>query len=81
MSSYRATSLTQCSDTMESARNWVVHFYPDLEVFPVAEALLITSSTRDEVELELIWKTALLNEASIQRSALQRRQDLEALVK
>jgi hypothetical protein len=59
----------------------VQRFYPDITVEIGEDGARLASDERDEATLRLIWRSALANEALLERGACQRAAVIEALVR
>jgi hypothetical protein len=64
-----------------STAEWVRAFYPDVSVNRQGDTAMLSSESRSEDGLRLIWRTSLVNEKLLAAGAIARAGVLEALVR
>jgi hypothetical protein len=81
-----AVAVTSCETKLNYsaarvAAEWVKAFYPDIAISLDGDGVCLASSERGEQELQLIWRSAVANEALLARGAPERADLIEALVR
>lgn len=81
MGKYRIVHADQIRAACDDALLWLVKFNPDLVVARHDQYIEIYSPFREPEAIALLWKASLLTEIRRDGSALQRRRNLEELVR
>lgn len=69
------------SSTAADAVQWVRAFHPDVSIVLDGDDAVLGSSMHGEVDLRLVWQTALINESLLAHGADARAAILEELVR